>query len=157
MSQISTERKVTYYIGICLIVVGIILFLSVFVFFFVDANSGMGSNVISAPTEMSFPKYFILAFVGIVLTIVGSMLMNAGSKGLAGSGILLDPDKAVEDLKPFNEAKGKMINDAVENISALNKFKGTNSVKEVIKIKCKSCGTLNDEDAKYCKSCAKIL
>ena len=29
--------------------------------------------------------------------------------------------------------------------------------KEVVKVRCQSCKTLNDEDAKYCKKCGAIL
>lgn len=35
--------------------------------------------------------------------------------------------------------------------------KSESEVKEIIKIKCKECGALNDEDAKFCKSCGKEL
>lgn len=83
--------------------------------------------------------------------------MNLGSKGLAGSGLVLDPEQAREDLKPFNQAKGKMINDVIENIDVLDDFKGGTAYKEIIKIKCRNCRELNDEDSKYCKSCASVL
>lgn len=62
-----------------------------------------------------------------------------------------------EDLKPFNEAKGEMINDMVSNIDAVNQLTKSHEEKEIIKIKCRSCGSLNDEDAKFCKCCGKEL
>ena len=83
--------------------------------------------------------------------------MNIGAKGAAGSGLLLDPDKAREDLKPFNEAKGGMINDVISNIDVVDKIANTYEKKEVIKIRCRSCESLNDEDAKFCKGCGKEL
>lgn len=82
--------------------------------------------------------------------------MRIGAKGAAGSGLVLDPDKAREDLKPYNEAKGGMINDVISNIDVVDKII-THEEKEVIKIKCRECGGLNEEDAKFCKSCGKEL
>ena len=29
--------------------------------------------------------------------------------------------------------------------------------KEIIKIRCRNCGELNDEDAKFCKSCGREM
>jgi len=29
--------------------------------------------------------------------------------------------------------------------------------KEIIKIRCRNCGALNDEDAKFCKSCGREM
>lgn len=51
---------------------------------------------------------------------------------------------------------GGMINDVIENIdmvkeknSAISKME----IREIVKIRCRACGELNDEDAKFCKSC----
>ena len=89
--------------------------------------------------------------------IAGSIVMNIGAKGAAGSGLLLDPEKAREDMKPFNEAKGGMINDVISNIDVIDQITNSSETKEVIKIKCRSCGCLNDEDARFCKACGKEL
>lgn len=86
--------------------------------------------------------------------------MNIGAKGAAGSGLILDPERAREDLKPYSTAKGGMINDIVENVDLVKdmiKGEETKEIKEAIKIKCKDCGALNDEDAKFCKSCGRAL
>jgi uncharacterized OB-fold protein len=50
-----------------------------------------------------------------------------------------------------------MINDVISNIDVVDKITTPRSEKEVIKIKCRNCGSLNDEDAKYCKSCGKEI
>jgi rRNA maturation endonuclease Nob1 len=50
-----------------------------------------------------------------------------------------------------------MINDVISNIDVVDKITKPNEEKEVIKIRCRSCGSLNDEDAKFCKSCGKDL
>lgn len=148
MSNISSERKITYYIGLGMVILGFILFISLF--FSV-------ASFMNNPTRlfgMERGPSFMPAILGMVLMISGSVVMNIGAKGAAGSGIILDPEKAREDLKPYSKAAGGMINDVISNIDTVNK--SINS-KEVIKIRCRSCGSLNDEDAKYCKSCGEKM
>lgn len=73
---------------------------------------------------------------------------------------LLDLEKAREDLKPFSESKGKMINDVMENIDIVKSISHPSEeiqTIEVVKIKCRECGELNDEDAKFCKRCGKMM
>lgn len=147
MAKITRERKATYYIGIGMMVLGFILFISVFfaAASLMDDPFGGGTPSFSNPV------------IGMVLMIAGSVVMNIGAKGVAGSGLLLDPDKAREDLKPFNEAKGGMINDVISNIDAIDQITNPKEAKEVIKIRCRSCGSLNDEDSRFCKACGKEL
>lgn len=143
-NKISSERKAFYYIGLVLIVVGFILFISnIFTFGSDDMFYG------GALTFMARP------LVGMICVIIGSILRSIGEKGTAGSGLILDPEKAREDLKPHNIAKGKMINDAMENIDIVKDIGNGEVQKEIIKIRCKNCGELNDEDAKFCKSCGR--
>jgi hypothetical protein len=148
MAKLSKERKITYYIGAGIMVLGVILFFSVFFSVFSLMNNPFGSSGIPP---------FQNAFIGMILIIIGSIVMNIGAKGAAGSGLLLDPDKARADLKPFNEAKGGMINDVISNIDIVDDIIKPHEEKEVIKIKCRSCGSLNDEDAKFCKGCGQEL
>lgn len=148
MAKITKKRRVTYYIGIGMMILGFILFISVFFSF---------ASFMSSPFEGSGIPSFTNSILGMILMIAGSIVMNIGAKGAAGSGLLLDPDQAREDLKPFNEAKGGMINDVISNIDVVDKITKPNEEKEVIKIRCRSCGSLNDEDAKFCKSCGKDL
>lgn len=149
-NKISKERKSIYYVGLGLIVLGVILFLSSFITVAIDMNSSFGGP----------PTFFLRAVVGMICIIIGNVLVSIGAKGAAGSGLILDPEKAREDLQPFNTAKGKMINDVIENIDVVKNIKGERAdreAKEIIKIKCRQCGALNDEDAKFCKSCGKTI
>lgn len=148
MAKISKQRKVTYYIGMIMIIIGFLLFISVFF-----SIAGFMGNPFFPRKMFSFGN----AIIGMLLMIVGSVVMNIGSRGAAGSGILLDPEQAREDLKPFHEAKGGMIDDVISNIDSLNQFTKSSGTKEVIKIRCQSCGSLNDEDAKFCKGCGKEI
>ncbi|NLI60005.1 MAG: zinc ribbon domain-containing protein [Clostridiales bacterium] len=166
MAKISKERKVTYYIGMGLIVIGSILFISTFIefaHFMRDPFSGgfsSGDSVIDTYTfrhhlHLGTGPSFARPVIGIVLVIGGIFLMNVGARGAAGSGLILDPDKAREDLKPFNEAKGGMVNDVISNIDLVDKITKPRDEKEVVKIRCKACGSLNDEDSNYCKGCGR--
>lgn len=152
MSKISNERKATYYIGMGMMILGFILFISVFF-----SMAGFMSSPSDGVFGMGGGPSFGTPIIGMVLMISGSIVMKIGAKGAAGSGVILDPEKAREDLKPFNEAKGGMINDALSNIDVVDKITNPKEGKEVVKIRCRSCGSLNDEDAKYCKSCGKEI
>jgi hypothetical protein len=145
-NKISEERKALYYIGMILIVIGFILFISNIFTFGNDDMFFQGPS-----TFMARP------LVGMICIIIGSILMNIGKKGTAGSGLILDPEKAREDLKPHSIAKGKMINDAIENIDIVKGMGKSQGSKEIIKIRCKNCGGLNDEDAKFCKFCGREI
>lgn len=162
MSKISKERKATYYIGIGMMVLGFILFISTFF-----QAAGFGDKLMEEPfmggpfsggsfRNKSGPS-FSGAIIGMILMISGGVVMNIGAKGAAGSGLLLDPDKAREDLKPFSEAKGKMINDVMSNIDVVDKIGRARENREIIKIRCRNCSSLNDEDSRYCKSCGREL
>ncbi len=99
LNKISSERKALYYIGLVLIVIGFILFISnIFTFGSDDMFYGGGAS-----TFMARP------LAGMICIIIGSILRGGiGEKGgTAGSGLILDPEKAREDLKPHNIAKGK--------------------------------------------------
>ncbi|HAZ37553.1 MAG TPA: hypothetical protein DDX02_01845 [Clostridiaceae bacterium] len=157
--KISSERKAIYYTGMVLVVIGFVLFISTFFTFaavFRDFGDSHGFGGFGITSKLSF----LSPIIGMVLIIIGSILMTIGRKGAAGSGIILDPEKERDDLKPFSSAKGKMINDVVENIDIVNevgKKVSKEDAKEVVKIKCRNCGALNDEDSKYCKSCGREI
>lgn len=146
MSKITPQRKVTYYVGVCMMIIGFLLFMSLFF---------MAALYMNNPFQKS--PSFLNAFIGMALLIIGSIVASIGARGAAGSGLLLDPEKAREDLKPFNEAKGHMINDVISNIDLVEKISPPTNEKEVIKIRCTSCSALNDEDAKFCKSCGNEI
>jgi len=148
MSKISKKRKATYYFGMGMIILGFILFVSVFF---------IGIRIMNDPFNFNKVPPFQNSVIGIILIIVGSFLTNIGAKGAAGSGFILDPDQAREDLQPFNEAKGKMINDVISNIEVADKIVKSGEEKQIIKIKCRYCGCLNDEDARFCKGCGKEI
>ncbi len=155
MSKLSNGRKTTYYIGMGMTILGFLLFISIFFSVFGLMNRSMNSvnsfNQFESGRGLSFGR----PLIGMLLMIVGQLVMRVGARGAAGSGILLDPEQAREDLKPYTEAAGGMLNDVISNIDAFDKKEVSTETKEVIKVRCRSCGTLNDEDSKYCKACGK--
>jgi len=148
MSGISRERKAAYYIGKIMMVIGFVLFLSMFFHI---------GRAISGQIPFDSPPPVINSVIGMVLITAGAVVSNIGARGIAGSGLKLDPEEAREDLKPFNEARGKMINDIISNIDALDNFAKPQAAKEIVKIRCKACNCLNDEDSKFCKNCGSSI
>ncbi|HOK62436.1 MAG TPA: zinc ribbon domain-containing protein [Soehngenia sp.] len=135
-NEIPSSRKTLYYVGMILTIIGVILFLSNFVLVF---------------TGNVFNVNPLISFIGFIMVAVGQIIRVIGAKGVAGSGIILDPEKAREDVKPYSKAMGGVIDDVLSNVDS------TNVSKEIVKIKCRNCGELNDEDSVYCKSCGEKL
>lgn len=144
--HISEGRKIAYYIGMGLMVLGGILFVSTFVTF--AMHFGDFSNFASnAKSEM------LRAFGGMAFLIVGGIIRGIGAQGLAGSGVVLDPDKARQDLEPYSRMAGGMVKDALEEAD-VNLGRRP---EKVIMIKCPSCGKLNEDDSKFCQECGKQI
>lgn len=137
-----------YYIGMGMTIIGVMLFLSVFVIAF----TGDPFELMASGRNPMANGIF-----GFILIFIGGIVMNIGARGAAGSGLILDPDKAREDLNPYASAAGRLINDALEEVDVLKKGGSGGDAEEVIRIRCRECGELNEEDAKFCKNCGKAL
>lgn len=105
--QISEGRQAAYYIGAVIMGIGILLFLSTFI----TAFSSMGDPV-GAGEQMQSMGFRALG--GIVLLAIGGAIRGIGAAGVAGSGVILDPEKAREDLEPWARMAGGMVKDAVD-------------------------------------------
>eukprot|EP00831_Metopus_contortus_P073377 TRINITY_DN6692_c0_g1_i1.p1 TRINITY_DN6692_c0_g1~~TRINITY_DN6692_c0_g1_i1.p1 ORF type:complete len:156 (-),score=22.22 TRINITY_DN6692_c0_g1_i1:31-498(-) len=105
--QISSERKVAYYIGMGLMILGGILFASTFVTFIM--NFGNFNNF-----ESNAKSGMLRAFGGIALLIVGGIIRGIGALGVAGSGVKLNPQQAKEELEPYSRMAGGMIKDVLD-------------------------------------------
>lgn len=139
-TNIPTWRKTLYYGGMGLSILGFLLFISFFFSFF---------TMFDSLTYMDPVNSFARAFIGVILLITGQIIRNIGARGLRGSGVVLDPEGGAEDLKPYSKAVGRMVSDGLEEVRSIKK--------EVVKVKCRDCGTLNDENAKYCDNCGTQL
>ena len=143
---ISEERKTAYYLGTVLMVIGGILFVSVFITS--AMHFGDFSNFQSDAKSSMFR-----AIAGMGLLFVRGIVRGIGARGLAGSGVVLDPEKAREELEPYSRMAGGMVKDALDEA----KIDLGGKQEKVIMIKCQSCGKLNEEDSKFCQECGKKL
>lgn len=120
-----------------------------------------GSGFIQSPGRPSRLLAFVLEpnpakpFLSILLIIIGQFIANIGRSGLAGSGIVLDPERARQELQPFNVAKGQMLNDTLSEIDVVQSL--TDNHQPAIKVRCRACRALNDETANYCSSCGEAM
>jgi hypothetical protein len=145
--DVSARRKGLYYAGTALTVLGFLLFGSVFVtgcmnwgdFTNFDAN---------AKSEMA------RGIGGMALVVVGSIVKGVGARGAAGSGLLLDPQRARKDLEPYARMTGGLLKDTLEEA---NVDLGRKTPEKVVMVKCRACGKLNEEESKFCQECGEKL
>ena len=178
-AEISEGRQLLYYLGMGLTAVGLLLFFSTFLAFFRNGPSFGGSPFGDAPgstiittspgSEAFFPEArrpnsgppseFGRAFGGIILIFIGGILMNLGRAGLRGSGVILDPHGARDDLKPWSQAAGGMLDDALSSSHVVGQAleRSDDQAREIVRVRCPNCRTLNDEDAKFCDNCGATL
>ena len=146
--DISEGRRAAFYMGTVLQVVGGLLFFSVFV----TAAMHFGDF---RDFDSNAKSEFIRALAGMALTMIGGIIRGIGEKGLAGSGVVLSPTQAGEDLEPYSRQSGRMLKDVLQE-AKVNLTSGTQPEK-IILIKCRSCATLNAEDSNFCKECGTAL
>lgn len=148
--KISPDRKAIYYLGIALVVVGFLMFIG-------TMFSGMASFGDFTDFENRTRNMGMTALGGMVLMIVGGIVSSIGARGWAGSGIVLDPSQAREDIQPWSKMTGQVINDALEEVDALKGGAADAPAREVVKVRCRACESLNDETARFCNQCGKPM
>ncbi len=137
--QVSDERKTLYIIGLVMTIIGGLVFVY-----------GMYSNVAGfSDGKASMSSYATTLFIGMGLMIVGEFVRRLAARGVAGSGLILDPDRARSELEPYSRMAGGMVKDALEETD----LKVGSQPEKVIMIKCPACAKLNEEDSKYCQEC----
>lgn len=144
--KISPQRKTLYYAGIAIAALGSLVFFSVFV---TGAMNFGNFNDFEARTQ----AMFLRAIVAMGMIIFGIVLFTIGARGLAGSGVILDPSRARTDLEPYTRMAGGMIKDALQEVDLGARREG----EQTIVIRCRACAALNDEEARFCKSCGVEL
>lgn len=145
---ISPERRTAYNLGLVLMVIGILLFGSVFVTFAMHFGDFDNFHHVVRSS-------MIRAVLGMGLMIGGAVLRGIGAAGLAGSGVVLDPDQARQDLEPFSRMAGGMVKDALNEADI--KVGSPAAPQRIVVLKCRQCGKLNPEDAKFCQECGKSM
>lgn len=59
------------------------------------------------------------AVVAIVFIFIGFVLMVVAARGVAGTGVILDPKRAREDLEPWARMSGGLLKDALDEANVL--------------------------------------
>ncbi|MEZ5977555.1 MAG: zinc ribbon domain-containing protein [Planctomycetota bacterium] len=156
--RISSERKFAYYFGAALSVVGFLVFLS--------GGFEVVSHMSTGPSFGDQPdpaKVFTRAIIGMVLFVGGGFVRSIGARGLAGSGVVLDPERARGELEPYSRMSGGMLKDGLDEAGvdigdvARNLGGSERRGGPVVMIKCRACGKLNEEDSKFCQECGEKL
>lgn len=140
----SSERKTAYAFGVGFTVLGVILFLWTLVGFF----SAFGDPSFF---ETGRQPRLALAAIGVGLILAGKFMRRIGARGLAGSGLVLDPEQARSDLEPHARTLGGLVGDA------LDEAKVDLRQPTVIRIRCRACQRLNEDDSKFCQECGQAL
>ena len=144
--NIPPNRAALYYIGNALIAIGFLLCFGTIAAGAISVERGPMSG--SGPSFMPF-------LVGFVMFGVGGVLRSIGAAGWAGSGVILNPKRGRQDLKPWSKMAGGMVNDALEEVDAVKNAQ--TAPREVVKVRCPKCRTLNDENARFCDNCGQAL
>jgi hypothetical protein len=177
---ISEERKGAYLLGGIIIGVGIFLFLMQFVVIATSINNSRkafnqplgdmpgstgytfdnNGNIHQITPRNNFSSdssipNFGFGIIGFILIIAGSFVRGTAEKGVAGSGLVLDPEQAREDLEPFSRQAGGMLKDALDEADVHIGSADTDN--KVIMIRCRKCSGLNPESAKFCNECGDKL
>ncbi len=178
VKQISEERKKAYYFGMGMIVTGCVLFAlsailaigsvghgfyefhTVIQSIGADPGSMQNNGDVGVDLFKTFGRVNIqvifamgMAFIGGLLIIIGGVTMKIAARGLAGTGIILDPERAREELEPYSRMAGGMVKDALDEA----KVSFDSKPEKVVMVKCRTCGKLNPEDAKFCNGCGREL
>ena len=117
-----------------------------------------------ASTPSAFPSSGpnpMRAIAGFILMMMGGAMMNVGAAGLRGSGVILDPHGAREDLKSYSQASGGMLDDALGSSEVvgrvIDRLEDGKEKAPLIQVRCRECRALNDDDAKFCDNCGASL
>ena len=101
--RISESRKAAYSFGLVMTVAGGLCCFGAIVYAMLSVATGRFPNAVMV---------FFPFLVGMGLFIGGALLRSIGARGIAGSGLKLDPEEAREDLKPWSRMAGGMLKDA---------------------------------------------
>jgi hypothetical protein len=90
--------------------------------------------------------------------VIGGIVMKIGARGAAGSGLVLDPERARRDLEPWSRMGGGLVQDALSEVNVVKKLEeGTIAIQPQVKVRCQKCQGLNYESAKFCNQCGAAI
>jgi hypothetical protein len=132
-TRVGGGRKAAFYVGGLMMVAGFLLafasFLPAFSLFGAAgdfAGGALGAAGRGRPPEPAAVTGFmgqvqsrvyttlLMAAGGAALIVAGAFVRRAGSHGLAGSGLVLDPQRARDEVKPWSEMHGGVLRDTLD-------------------------------------------
>jgi len=134
--EIPVRRKVLHYLGMVLLGAGVTFFLGTF---FTGPSIRDDVDEFRRKSGVSMA----VAVIGMVLMAGGATLVFVGRLGGVGSSLGLQPKRAREDSQPWVRAGG-----------------GTEAARSrapEVKVRCRACRALNDEEARFCDQCGAEL
>ena len=155
-TKISPERQGLFNLGTGLAVIGVILIAIGFIGFAASGISSMNHSGFSGfgYQEKSNPiGFWICGAIGMVVTGIGRAIRGFAARGVAGSGLILDPQKARKDLAPWSKMAGGMLNDAGIAIGQKEKVSFDEELRRLAKLK--EDGLINEAEFEEAKK--KIL
>lgn len=155
--QISPERKGMYTAGLVMQIIGGCLFAIPFVAILATMISAAAHNGMEPDNIGAVPIAFVFGFIGFGLIAGGGAMRNIAARGVAGSGLMLDPEKAREELEPWTRMGGGMVKDVLDEADINLSNLGGSQPEKIIMIKCRECGKLNEEDSRFCQECGKPM
>ena len=135
---ISVPRKLLFYAGYFSCAAGVLLAVWSVSAILEPASytpSGLGGIAMNCATAIG-------------LWLLGLFVRRLGVRGLAGSGLVLDPARARTELEPWSRAAGGLV------ASALGEIQGP---RDIIKVRCPACAVLNEESSRRCRACGGLM
>ena len=108
--DISEGRQAVYYVGMAMMIIGMLTFISVFV----TGAMNFGESSSFSEFEAEGRSSAMRAVIGMILIVTGGLLRGIGARGLAGSGVVLDPQQARRDVEPWARMGGGLLKDALD-------------------------------------------
>ncbi|MEM1450014.1 MAG: SHOCT domain-containing protein [Planctomycetota bacterium] len=105
--RISEGRQAIYYVGIAMTGIGLLTVMSVFV------TGAMNAGDFS-DFDNKMRSSAIRAVIGFILFMGGAFVQKIGARGVAGSGLVLDPQRARQDVEPWARMGGGLLKDALD-------------------------------------------
>jgi len=124
-NQISGERQTIYYLGLGLMVIGFLVFVSTFI----SVAASMSGPMMGFGGGPNPGSLLARALVGMGLIVAGGVLRSVGARGAAGAGVVLAPQQARRDLEPWSRMAGGMLKDAVDE-SGLREERGPRDARD---------------------------
>ena len=138
-----TARTTCRVVGILLLVVGLVLF----VMAPLSAISGMSDFQDGGSPATSMGSFVVFGFTGVLCIGIGGFLTRLGFLRVASEIVATETSGAVRHAA---DAFGRGFAGGARSAG----FDGS-ATQQVVRLKCRSCGFLESEDARFCSKCGK--